>query len=198
MRQYGDEDFIFLIGEEEREKTEEPHENKITDGYVILEGEKYLYERKVIVEQGFSMLMPTDFVELPMEIARIKYPSAQRPDLIWSNEATTVNITFTHKEELLADEEAEEVRDLMKTILLRTNPGLKEVVCETEMVEEKPIAYMEFISPALDADVYNLMFFFSLQERLLMGSLNCLLPEKGDWRELFVQMLQSIEFVKEE
>lgn len=198
MKKYGDEDFIFLIGEVEQEDTGEPHENKITDGYIILEDEKHLFSEKVILDQGFSMIMPEEFIEMPKEIARIKYPSAQRPDIIWSNEETTINITFTLKEEQLAEEESEELRDLMKVILLRTNPGLKEIVSEKIEVEEKTIAYLEFVSPAIDADVYNLMIFLSLKERLLMGSFNCLLPDKSDWRELFFQMLHSIHFYTEE
>ncbi|MSS65034.1 hypothetical protein [Velocimicrobium porci] len=195
MKKYGDEDFIFLISEQEQEIEEEKTQvNNIYEDSVLIQGETYEISEIMIIEDGFTMRIPKAFVKMPKEIARIKYPSSQRPDIIWSNEETTVNIAFTYKEELLEDEETKELRDAMKGILLKVNPSIREVKCNCLTVEQKTIASLEFVSSALDEEIYNLMFFFSLKGRLLMGTFNCVYSEKENWLDIFWQMMKSIHF----
>jgi hypothetical protein len=57
------------------------------------------------------------------------------------------------------------------------------------------IAYFDFTTPAIDMDVYNATFIFSLNARLMLGSFNCPLVNADDWRLIFVQMMKSVELM---
>jgi hypothetical protein len=55
-------------------------------------------------------------------------------------------------------------------VIVKMNPSTKieeKYVIETE---EKSIHYFEFMNPALDCDIYNIMFFVDIKQRLLMGT----------------------------
>jgi hypothetical protein len=52
----------------------------------------------------------------------------------------------------------------------------------------RTVAYFDFCS-----DVYNMLFFFSLDGALVLGSFECLIGDFDDWKPVFIQMLCSIE-----
>ncbi|HBI62282.1 MAG TPA: hypothetical protein DDY31_13895, partial [Lachnospiraceae bacterium] len=111
------------------------------------------------------------------------------------NKETTVNVTFSHKREKLKEGEEEEIRNYMKEIV-------KRVQTSSEMIEEGTVkteegcllAWFDFVTPAIDTDIYNLMFFSSLGGRLLIGSCNCLDADREDWKVFFMQMLGTVRY----
>lgn len=52
---------------------------------------------------------------------------------------------------------------------------------------------MEFITPAVDAKIYNLMYITELEGRMLMCSFNCMESQKSEWESKAKQALNSIE-----
>ena len=42
----------------------------------------------------FTIMLPDSFVDMPSEIAKIKYPSEQRPQIIKTSMDTTINFAF--------------------------------------------------------------------------------------------------------
>ena len=57
---------------------------------------------------------------------------------------------------------------------------------------ENEVACVEFVTPAMDGTIYNMMFVTSLKGRMILGTCNCLKEDQEDWRDLFVQMLETI------
>jgi len=198
MKTYGDEDFIFLANELEnqRNKQEEPeYENHINDGYIIIAHTKFPFKEEVISDDEFSMILPEMFSVMSHEMAQIKYPSQSRPDFILTNPETTINLTFFHKDDEVTNADIEEVKNAIQEIMMRLHPTSKVIDSTVIEVQERNIAYFDFVSSAIDTNVYNLMFFFSLSGTLLMGSFNCLHQDMDDWKEIFIQMLQSVKFL---
>lgn len=195
MKQYGDEDFIYLIKEEEEIKVEQEHINQITDGYIIIDDEKIFMENTPVSEDEFSMTLPVVFEPMDQSLAKIKYPSENRPDFILSNPETTITANFSHKRDLLDDDEVEEFKNIIQESIMKMYPSSKVIESNTIEVDGHKIAYFDFITPAIDSEIYNLMFFFSLKGRLLMGAFNCLKLDMFDWKDIFLQMLHSIQFL---
>ena len=74
----------------------------------------------------------------------------------------------------------------------RLHPSSEIIEKNTAEAENCRLAWFDFVTPAIDTDIYNIMFFTSLQGRLLMGGCNCLDEDKDVWKELFVQMLGTV------
>jgi len=77
---------------------------------------------------------------------------------------------------------------------MKSHPEIK--VSESAMitVDKLNIAYFDFIIPAADTGVYNLLYVFSLKGTLMMGTFNCLEKDMEDWQDIFFQMMHSIGF----
>lgn len=190
MKEYGDEGFISLL----RERREETVRD-ISSGNVLIDGKNIAFGEREAIKGKMWLWMPDEFGPLSKELARLKYPNENRPDIIYTNKETTVNVTFSHKREKLKEGEEEEIRNYMKEIV-------KRVQTSSEMIEEGTVkteegcllVWFDFVTSAIDTDIYNLMFFSSLEGRLLIGSCNCLEADRGDWKELFLQMLGTARY----
>lgn len=195
MKQYGDEDFIYLIKEEAGGEEGAAHENHIEDGYILLHDEKILFKEMPVSEDEFSMILPEMFEPMEKGLAELKYPSVNRPDFILTNPATTINLTFSHKADKMVEGQAGEAKDAIQKVIMKLHPESKVMESKVVQVDGRDIAYFDFVTPAIDTDIYNLMFFFSLKGTMLMGAFNCLKEDMGDWKGIAIQMLGSIRFL---
>ena len=52
---------------------------------------------------------------------------------------------------------------------------------------------MEFVSPAVDTRVYNLMYVTSLDNRLMIGTFNCTETLRAKWEPIGKEIVSSIK-----
>lgn len=173
----------------------EAEKRSINTGIKIL-GKWIYFERRPLAKETITMMLPKDFVPMSPEIARMKYPSQQRPETILTDETGTVNLMFQYMEGEENDATIESFRNQIFGMMKRVNPGIKEKEIGSVDAAGKQIAYVEFSSPAIDGKLYNLMFYLAVKGQPLMGSFNCQTKEMKYWRSAAFEMMQSIETVE--
>lgn len=188
MKKYGDEGFIWML----RKGQENAKNTDIQKGSVLVGDKEVLFQEREIFKNQMWIWLPKDFELLGKEFVKIKYPSENRPDIIYSNPETTVNVSFLHKQEKLAAGQEAEVRDYLSHVVHNLYPSCGILDKNSVQAGENEAAWMDFLAPAMDSYVYNMMFFTPLKGRLLMGTCNCPESDKEDWKELFVQMIATI------
>lgn len=188
MKKYGDEQFIEIL----RESQEEARNKDIQKGSVFIGDQEFIFQEREIFQNQMWIWLPDNFTLLSKELAKMKYPNENRPDLIYSNSETTVNICFSHRWEKLAAGQEREVCDSIGQVIVSLYPGSSIIEKGTVLLREMEVAWMDFITPAIDAKIYNLMFFMRLKGRILMGNCNCLAQDQEDWKEFFLQMFATI------
>lgn len=188
MKQYGDEGFIWML----RENQEDAVNTDIQKGSVFAGDQKLLFLEREIYKNQMWMWIPDKFSLLSREFVKIKYPSESRPEIIYANSDTTVNITFSHKQEKLAAGQGAEVLDDLGHVLRHLYPTCKIFYQDSVQAGGNEVAWMDFVTPAMDSEIYNMMFVTQLKGRLLIGTCNCLDSDREDWKDLFVQMIATI------
>ncbi|MCL2152155.1 MAG: hypothetical protein FWH57_04220 [Oscillospiraceae bacterium] len=186
---FGDEQFIYCIGMQSKPV----HVNSFSDGYIIIDDEKLEIKRRRVLNKQISVIMPEKFVVLEKELAELKYPTSDRPNEIYTNYDTTINFSLSHRNETASNEDIPEIKDMLQDIILRMYPTSKTKDSAVIDVSGLTIAYFDFSTAAIDMDVYNATFVFSLGGRLVLGAFNCPQENADDWKLVFIQMLQSIE-----
>lgn len=213
--EFFDEQIIDMINQSEQqttafasnqsEDTKKPKENapaqaekrSINTGIKIL-GKWIYFERRPLAKETITMMLPRDFVPMSPEIARMKYPSEQRPETILTDETGTVNLMFQYMEGEENNATIESFRNQIFGMMKRVNPGIKEKEIGSVEAGGKQIAYVEFSSAAIDGKLYNLMFYLAVKGQPLMGSFNCQTKEMKYWRSAAFEMMQSIEIAEAE
>lgn len=195
-------DMINSASNQDQEKIEEnvvaeATKSSIDTGIKIL-GKWVYFERRPLAQETISMMLPTNFVPMSQEIAKIKYPSEHRPETIFTDETGTINLMFQYMEGDVTDTTIETFRNQVFGLMKRVNPGIKEREIGMMDVAGKQIAYVEFSNTTMDGKLYNIMFYLAIKGQPLMGSFNCQTKEMKYWKPVAFEMIRSIEVVESE
>jgi hypothetical protein len=194
MEKRADEKILDFLNEMEKREAK----RNICSGPVKIKNRYYEFEETEFYEGELKIYIPKDFVDMPMEARKLKYPSESRPQIIKCNEEGSIAITLNIIDSPLDEERVKELKDGMMNIIRKTNPAnvfYEDGVLE---VEGKNVGYFEFKSSAIDDFLYNVMFFLEFKEKTLMGTFSCLYNDYKDWREVAYQVINTIRVVKEE
>lgn len=171
---------------------------EIEKGKIVLGEEIIEFEEKSLLENKIKILVPKIFELMPDEIALIKYPSIRRPSIIFTNEDTTINLTFNHTQNLLDESKLEEFKDEMMAVIRKFHPDAKIFEDGVKYINEKNIAFFDFLAPTIDSNVYNFMFLIELDSRALMCSFNCLEEDMELWKIIARGIMNSLRLCQEE
>lgn len=213
MKQDGffDEQIIDMINRAEQKTTgslsDKPQDLENADGNVEAEkrtietgikiaGKWVYFERRLLAGNAVSMMVPEDFEQMAQDMARVKYPSEQRPETILTDGTGTVNLMFQYMDGETDNESIESFRNQIFGMMKRVNPGIKERETGSIDVKGKNIAYVEFSNTAMDGKLYNLMFYMEVKGQPLMGNFNCRTKEMKYWRASAFEMINSIEMAE--
>lgn len=94
---------------------------------------------------------------------KLKYPSADRPDLIYSKEFKTVDISFSFEDDGNVNEEIPTVKDEMIKIFKKLYPKSEIIDNETIFINEKNLSCFSMEIPLIDMDVCNLVLSLRLK-----------------------------------
>jgi len=60
-------------------------------------------------------------------------------------------------------------------------------------INGRKVGYLEFITPVIDTDIYNLMFFTDLDGQLLLGTFNCTKRSIDEWQSTAKEIMNSLK-----
>lgn len=149
-----------------------------------------IYMKSVDVGELFIKI-PIDFEIMDEEIAKFKYPSENRPSLIYTNKDASINVAFNLKTASIAGSSAAEYVNVIKSLLVKMG---YDVDSESFEVEGKRLYTLKFVSLAIDTNIYNNMILFEENGILKTINLNCTEKYMNEWKEVFVFITHSIKF----
>ncbi len=164
----------------------------IKDGQLMIEDETIEFTKMDFYDGQIQMRIPAAFEVMESDLMDIKYPSSRRPDYIYTSESTSINVTLKIMEQQIKAEELEDFTQTMMEILQKMQPTTKMLDIGFNEVNDVQIGYFDFITPALDNKIYNLMFLFIVGENVTMGSINCLKKEMNIWKPIAYGMMETI------
>ena len=154
------------------------------------------FAEQSVLDDQFTILIPSCFEEMSPEDARLKYPSEQRPQHIVTTQDTSVNLCISLLDVPASNDQTPQNVLEMKSILKMTNPATEFFESGLEALEDFDLAWFEYKSFAIDGQIYNIMFTASAYDKMLHGAFNCTFGHQDAWRDPALQMLKSIKLSK--
>lgn len=149
---------------------------------------------QAILEGKINLRMPKLFSIMLPELASFKYPSERRPTIIYTDESTTINLAFNMTTHSISDTEVAEFQEEMIDILEQAQPSAEWLDTDVIEINDKTIGFLEVITPAIDGDIFNLMFFASIDGQALIGTFNCMDEDFETWRPIARAMMGTLQF----
>lgn len=135
----------------------------------------------VLLDGKIELAIPTAFEIMSEERMKIKYPSAQRPSLVYTNESGEINVALNYTESPANPQLLPAYKDNFVQTFERMHPTADWRGSGLQSIQGKEIGYLELITPAIDTDIYNLLFFTDLEGKLLLFTFNCTKRHLEEW-----------------
>lgn len=163
---------------------------------MYVKNEKITFSEVKLFQEQVAIMLPNSYVDMPLKLAKIKYPSEQRPQIIKTSLDTTVNFAFNLFNTYIEDGQIAEATKQFKNVISRVNPAYVFYHFEVEN-EPKTIGWFDFKSYSVDSNVYNLVYLTVIRNKLLHGMFSCLYRDALEWQDILPQILKSIKEEKE-
>ncbi len=150
-------------------------------------------EKHKLLDGKILVQLPVDFKLMSTEMLEAKYPSGNRPTLVYTNEDGSINFAFNHTQNRITKEQLPEALPVFIKQFNTLYPQINWIKKELTTVNGNSFVVLEFITPAVDSKIYNLMYVTSLDDKMLMCSFNCLESQKTEWEQKAKESLNSVE-----
>jgi hypothetical protein len=182
-----------------RAEKEEAKYKDIYAGEVRCGREVLFFERVGLYEDQFSVMLPKAYTNLPRSMAKLKYPMENRPAVIKTNDDTSVNFAFGYHKQALSEAQVESVAKSLKSGLGRLSPGTR--FFDTQILDTEvgvKFSCFDFLTTALDMDMYQLFGFVPVHGRFLHVIFNAPATLMRAWKPVAIQVLGSIRDTEQE
>jgi len=148
---------------------------------------------KTVLDGKVSLLTPDSFSVMSKENLDHKYPSPNKPTVVLSNEAGTVNLAFNHTQNPLSPGEVKEAHSVFSEMFHNMYPSAKWVRDEVINKGKSSFIVMELITPAADTEIHNIMYGTSVDDRFLLVAFNTTSDESDEWLAIGKKMMESLK-----
>lgn len=177
---------------------EKENAESIFNGMVHIYGRETTFSRRVIEDCGISLFMPDEFELMDEELKKLIFPLSHPPKYVFASGDTQFQITINPTESVVPNDGIPRFMEISKSILQKMGPQSRILATATIKKEEKNIGIMEVVTQAADMKVYNVMFYISINNKVLIGTILC--PAKCHERMVSIskEIIDSIEVFGEE
>lgn len=170
---------------------------EIKSGETVIGDEKITFEERTFFDGKIKAYIPKEFGDMDEEIVKLKYPSERRAQVILSDLEGVVSILFNYTGSSIKEEYISEFKDEMKSMIGKSNASIIFGETGVKEISGKKVGYFEFVSPAIDTDMYNLMFFCEIEGKVFIGTFNCTEELSVDWKYVAKAVMKTITITEE-
>lgn len=184
--------------EPEQDEQDNLQEIDIYQNIITIDDEEVQVIEQPLLDGKMIIRMPKLFSIMSAELASLKYPSERRPNLIYTDTSSSINLAFNLTPHRLNEDGVAAFQENMMDILEQAQPSADWLDTDVQKIDGKTVGFLEVITPAIDGEIFNLMFFASVEGRALIGTFNCMEDDLDTWRPIARAMMESLQFTSSE
>lgn len=201
-------DELIIKARQEQEKLEEARHSEevvekevkqsIYDEVVHIFAIPVVFKDMELLEGKARMRMPEDFTARSEEEIASVYCLGTKPQYVFSNGYLRFMVALNWTSNLIFDENIFDFTRFAKQAIERIGPKSRILNVEKQRQEGHNLAIMEFIAQTIDSVNDNVMFFASLEGRLVIGSITFDQKFAKRLRPLTLEMAKSFQLLEKE
>lgn len=177
-----------------KETIEEENKQSIFEGTIEINKIPVKFSKRLLFDGQVGIWMPEDFEELSQEDINAIYLLGNKPDMVFGNSYLNFSIGFHYTENEVPDEYMGEFGKLARMILEKMGPKTNIYAQKTKVKDRHTISWLEFTSHTVTDTVYNIIFFTSLEKRVLIGFINFHYQFMERYKSIVDEILESFCF----
>lgn len=181
-----------------KETIERENEQSIFDGEITVNMVPVTFAERVFLDGKAAIWMPADFEEMTTEEIAVSYPLGNKPDKVYSNSYLDLAAGYNYTQHEVPDEYMGDFLKIARLALERTGPKVRILSENVRKTERHTISSIEMISHTITESIYNLMYFTSVDGRVLLGFINFNCKNRERYKKIAQEMLASFRLTDEE
>ncbi len=149
--------------------------------------EKYLLDKKV------ALKIPKGFEVMQEDMLKFKYPTERRPTLVYTNSTGGINVALNLTVNKASQELMPAYRESFHQTFTNLYPSAKGMKSGVEEVNGRKVGFVELVTPAVDTEIYNLIFFTDVNGQLLLCTFNCTVKDQTAWQPTAKEIMTSLK-----
>lgn len=149
-------------------------------------------ENRSFFDDKVLLSIPSDFIDMPQRYIDRKYPTPQRPSIILMNEDTEINIALDLTSNQANQSYIPEFNKSSAQAYKNAYPDIEWISDGVKEINGRKVGYSEFVVPAIDTKIYNLIFMTDVSGKLLVATFNCAERYKDDWSAKASEVMNSL------
>ncbi|RDY27781.1 hypothetical protein [Lachnotalea glycerini] len=179
------------------ETIEIENQSSIFDGMVEIHKIPVGFAERTLLDDKIAIWMPEDFEEFTQEEINAVYLLGNKPDVVYGNAYLNFSIGFHFTSNEVPNEYMGDFNKIAKMILEKSGP---KVTIYSEKVKKKGnhiVSSMELVSHTVTDAIYNVMFYSSLNGKVLIGFINFNYKYLNRYKTIAKEMLESFRFIED-
>lgn len=160
---------------------------------IYIKEKKCVFKEVSLFDNKMSIMLPEDFTDMPIQLAKVKYPSESRPNIIKTNLDTSINFTFNIFPVNASKNDIISIKDSFKTVIKKVYPAnvfIEDVEFEWN---NSIISLFDFKSFAVDEAIYNITFILPIGNNVVQGTFNSSYRDVEIWKCIAFEVIKSIK-----
>ena len=145
-----------------------------------------------LLDDKVEILTPKELSKMTDEMWKIKYGSALRPILAFSDKNIEVNLIAQFTNQKWEEKELAEYNDFRIDNLKKTRTDVQILEDGIKDINGKKVGFFKFMSQAIGDKIFNYYFFTIVEERILIFTFNCAEKLRSIWEKTADQMVASL------
>lgn len=181
-----------------KETIEEENQQSIFDGEILVNKIPVTFSEKLLLDEKVGIWMPEDFEAISQEAIAAIYLLGNKPELVMGNSYLNFSIGFHYTQHEVPNEYMGDFLKIAKLMLERCGPKVRIMSEKVRQVGKHTVSSLELISHTVTDSVYNIMFFSSLEGRVLIGFINFNYKFLDRYKSIAREMLESFHIIEEQ
>ncbi|MBK6962634.1 MAG: hypothetical protein IPH20_01530 [Bacteroidales bacterium] len=148
-------------------------------------------ESKLLLDGKIELKIPEDFELMKEDMLKVKYPMESRPTLVYTNESGGINVALNHTQNKADQDMITAYKDNLVQTFKSVYPSTKWKELGVKEINGRKVGYMELVTPAMDTEIYNLLFLPILKAGCLFAHL-IVQKDMKDWTPVGKEIMNSL------
>lgn len=149
-------------------------------------------EKRSLLNNKLELKIPKDFQIMSDEMLSTKYPSDRRPTLVYTNPSGGINVALNLTESRATQNQIPTYKEYLLETFKNAYPSAEWKSSGVTTINGRKVGYLEFVTPAIDTQIYNLFFFTDLEGKLLLCTFNCTIKSMNEWSPAAKEIMNSL------
>lgn len=177
-----------------KEIIEKENQSSIFDGKIDIHKIPVAFAERTLLDDKIAIWMPEDFEEFTQEEIDAVYLLGNKPDVVYGNSYLNFSVGFHYTSNEVPNEYMGDFLKIARMVLEKSGP---KVTIYSEKVRKKgnhTVSSMELVSHTITDAIYNVMFYSSLNGKVLIGFINFNYNYLNRYKAIAIEMLESFRF----